>query len=165
MKKKNILSIILFSAIFTLTACSKDSNVESDARLLHFSNSGCKSYETTRGTEPDEESSFFQETVVCKAVDNNRLRIIHQHAVLCCEIKINVTVTVAGNKITITEEQPPLTNCICFYDLDMVIGPLENTRYELIIHKNKAIYESISFDYSPAFDATYKLEDTKLVIK
>lgn len=108
---------------------------------------------------------FFQETVVCKAVDNNRLRIIHQHAVLCCEIKINVTVTVAGNKITITEEQPPLTNCICFYDLDMVIGPLENTRYELIIHKNKAIYESISFDYSPAFDATYKLEDTKLVIK
>lgn len=163
MKKKN-LSLILLLAILGLTACNNDSKIESGARLLHFSNSGCKGYETTNGAKLDEAPSFFQETIVCKAVDNNRLRITHQHAVLCCEVKINVTATVAGNKIIINEAQPPLTNCLCHYDLDMVIGPLENTRYELIIHKNKVAYESISFDYSPALDATYKFDDAGQII-
>ena len=59
--------------------------------------------------------------------------------------------------IIVHEDAPPTTNCICHYDLNSEVGPLEDKTYTLIIKSEFAYGPTIThqFNYSSTLDESF----------
>ena len=63
--------------------------------------------------------------------------------------------------IIVHEDAPPTTNCICHYDLNSEVGPLEDKTYTLIIKSEFAYGPTIThqFNYSNSLDESFVVNE------
>lgn len=99
------------------------------------------------------------ERVSLKGNNKGILNIFHENAIFTCEAKFKISVEVSGNTIVVNEDAPPSTNCICRYDLNSEVGPLENKTYTLIIKNNNAPICSHQFHYSNTLDESFDITE------
>ena len=122
--------------------------------LVSSENSGCKYNQetnTTRGSATEE-----NEVIQYECTADGYLLIKHVNSIFCCEANITTTAYVSRNVITIKEYAPPITDCICPYDVDMKIGPLNNQNYTIVVDKGYPVNFSFTLSY-PSSNGNVKI--------
>lgn len=148
-------------ALVAFTGCKDDDyNPVKQPKLTNFNNSGCKPSAESRSVGGNE---YFE----LKGSQAGNLLVKHINAVFnCASNKFEAKANLEGKTITVTElaiiENGVMANCICPYDLDYEIGPLEEgetysitvvSTYDLGIDDPRITPDSkettFSFVYSP----------------
>ena len=115
--------------------------------LVYSGNSGCKTYLASVATENSRgETSMHKEVIQYECTSDGYLLINHINSLFSCDAQITTTAYVGKDVITIKEYAPPMTDCICVYDVDMKIGPLKNQNYTVVL--DKGYPNSFSFTLS-----------------
>ena len=151
MKATAICSLFLLS-IFAFTSCKKEFPDDPFA-LTDLLVNGCK-------TKGDNAKGAEQEYITLKTVDNYYLLFKHINSIFnCVPGQIYVTADISSNKITITEiETDPIANCVCPYDLEFKIGPIQYGTYSLIFTKAGLIFKEYSLDFKNSTDIQVDLD-------
>lgn len=109
--------------------------------LVSFTHSGCKSFSgekaSSRGTLSD---LWGPEKFQYEAMAGGRLFVRHLNAIYCCEQdELSVTACLKGQEISIVErEVNARANCVCPFDLDVIIDHLDEGTYTLAIYRYDA---------------------------
>ena len=121
-----------------------------DGRFLRsLGVSGCKSAANSRKESGDSDTSI--EAIMYEATKDSCLIVYHENVRFSCESTPTAKVTVNGNVITIVENCADSgADCICPYDLTMVIGSLQYQQYEVYVCLGSKDYERAHFtvDYN-----------------
>jgi len=145
MKATAICSFLLIS-IFAFTSCKKEFP-DDPLALTDLSVYGCKTKgDNTKGAE--------QEYITLKTVDDYYLLFSHINSIFNCEPgEITVSVEIISNEITITEkESTAMANCVCPYDLEFKLGPLQYGDYHLIFKKAGLTFKEYNLDFKKSTD-------------
>lgn len=128
-----------------------------DNRFLRsFGVSGCKSTASSRKESGDNDTSV--ETIRYEATKDSCLVIYHDNMYFPCESHPTAKVTVIGNVITIVEDcNDSGVDCICPYDMTMVIGSLQYQQYEVFVCLGTKDFERAHFtvDYNSDADGEF----------
>ena len=163
-KSLYVLAAIVLSV--AMLACSSDDS-DGNAKTIKLKNhteSGCKDFASLSNTSqsgyPKVKSQFDNniiERVSLKGNEKGTLSIFHENASFPCEAEFTISVDVSENTIIVREDAPPTTNCICHYDLNSEVGPLEEKTYTLIIKSEFAYGPTIThqFYYSSTLDESF----------
>jgi len=145
MKATSICSFLLIS-IFAFTSCKKEFPDDPFAST-DLSVSDCK-------TKGDNTKGADQEFITIKTIDDYYLLLNHFNSVFNCEPgEITVSVEITSNEITITEkESSSLANCVCPYDLEFKIGPLQYGDYHLVFKKAGLIFKEYNLNFKKSTD-------------
>ena len=148
MKKKSVLILPLLLPIVSMgiVGCSNDDDVNAPQisvidNLVSFTHSGCKSFSgekaSSRGTLSD---LWGPEKFQYEAMAGGRLFVRHLNAIYCCEQdELSVTACLQGQEISIVErEVNARANCVCPFDLDVIIDHLDEGTYTLAIYRYDA---------------------------
>lgn len=127
MKKFIYLWCVIALVAFIGCKDDDDNSVEQPKRefaLTNFNNSGCKSSAESRSAG---ENEYFE----LKGSQAGNLLVKHINAVFNCgSRKFEVEASLEGNSITVKEldvlKKELMEDCVCPYDFDYEIGPLEN---------------------------------------
>ena len=163
-KSLNVLAAIVLSG--AMLACSSDDSDGNSKtiRLRNHTESGCKDFASlsniTQSGYQKVKSQFDSniiERVSLKGNKKGTLSIFHENATFPCEAEFTISVDVSENTIIVHEDAPPTTNCICHYDLNSEVGPLEDKTYTLIIKSEFAYGPTIThqFNYSSTLDESF----------
>ncbi|MCD4833683.1 MAG: hypothetical protein K8R31_07795 [Bacteroidales bacterium] len=152
---KNLSKILFLCGVIVFTAfsCEKD-NV--DNKIFHvkdFSYDGCKSTSNKSSTD---------EYIEYKTVDENYLSVKHVNALFnCCPGKLIANAKIDSTKlIVIEDEEEHGCDCICPYDLNYKIGPLEYGQYQLVIKKGELlIYAEFPITFNSSTDTTHYINN------
>ena len=167
-KSLYVLSAIVLSGV--MLACSSD---ESDGysktiMLRNHTESGCKNFASLSNTSQSgykKVKSQFDNNIIerisLKGNEKGMLSIFHENANFPCEAEFIISVDVSENTIIVHEDAPPTTNCICHYDLNSEVGPLEDKTYTLIIKSEFAYGPTIThqFNYSSSLDDSFVVNE------
>lgn len=178
-KMGKIISFLSAALLIScLVSCSDndDNNGSSQPRLSNFSNSGCKKFASdgtssamSRAANAVAAASNSQsEQIVLAALGINKLRIVHENALLSCEAVIATDFKIEGPTITLTEKSTNDVNCLCYYDLSFTIDNLPSGNYNIIINRQtinrdgkaksgESKYCEFSVDFSGSLSQTIKL--------
>ena len=168
---KKLISLLVVALCGMLPSCSSD-DAEDDSNkpitLRNHTESGCKDISSaSNSSQFDGQSSRVQkyidltERVILKGNDKGMLNVSHVNATFSCEAQFNFSVNVSGNTIIVSEDAPPLTNCICLYDLTSEVGPFENRTYTLVIKDNNITVFTHQFLYSNTLDESFDISKGK----
>ena len=163
-KSLRVLAAIVLSG--AMLACSSD---ESDGnsktiKLRNHTESGCKDVASLSNTSQSgyqkvkgQFDNNIIERVSLKGNKKGMLSIFHENATFPCEAEFTISVDVSDNTIIVHEDAPPSTNCLCHYDLNSEVGPLEDKTYTLIIKSEFAYGPTImhQFNYSSTLDESF----------
>lgn len=145
---KSILCLLLVA--MTIIGCGNGNEEEQNDSVLQVRNvfnTGCKERSMAKGT-----NSFAQEkeTLVIKGTGKGWIRVDHKNTLFnCCSDKITVDISQESNTITANEEDDDHScNCVCPFDVEYEIGPVEKSGYTLIIKKNGLQVLKEAFTYS-----------------
>jgi hypothetical protein len=163
-KSLNVLAAIVLSG--AMLACSSDDSDGNSKtiRLRNHTESGCKDFASlsniTQSGYQKVKSQFDSniiERVSLKGNKKGTLSIFHENATFPCEAEFTISVDVSESTIIVHEDAPPTTNCICHYDLNSEVGPLEDKTYTLIIKSEFAYGPTIThqFNYSSTLDESF----------
>ena len=143
-----------------LVGCSEYEKV-SDAAVLSKRVFGCKSNSEEMASYASVTDSFGKESIVCEGSDGGFLYIRHVNVLYNCEPdKIDLTVTIKGRTIILTEEEiNPKANCTCPYDLECTIADLTDGKYTLMVYRDgdTTPYAKFSFNYNSKLKQNYNL--------
>ena len=115
--------------------------------LVSSENSGCKYNQETNSTRGSATENEENEVIQFECTTDGYLLIKHVNSIFCCEANITTTATVNEDIITIKEYAPPITDCICPYDVDMKIGPLKNQSYTIVVDKGYPVNFSFTLSF------------------
>ena len=144
MKKFGLIAI---ATIFCLAfSCEEENNNSQtnpeDMNVKDISNSDCKDFEI-KCTRNEDCVNYY-------TVDEEYLRFERINAAFnCCFDSVIIDVKPgAGNTITITEtENAGLCDCICLYDIESTIGPLDYGEYDILIAEQYNDTMAFSLDF------------------
>jgi len=139
--KHQILFSFLFIAI-ALTSCKKEFPDEPLA-IDKLSVSDCK-------TKGDDSKGIDPEYITIKTVDDYYLHFSHFNSILNCEPgKITVAIEIKSDTISVNEtEESSIANCVCPYDIDFRLGPLEYGIYPVKFKKGDLTIKEYSLNYN-----------------
>jgi hypothetical protein len=144
--KKSVVYLFLFTLAIVFTSCKKEFPNDPVA-LKDLSISACKTkgYEN-KGIEPE----YF----LIKTTDDYYLSFNHINSMFNCEPgEINVSVEILADTIKINEtESSSLANCICQYDLEFRLGPLEYGSYFIKFEKGGFLFREYTLDFRRSTD-------------
>jgi hypothetical protein len=123
--RNKVLYPIFLLLIISITSCNKEFPND-PLSIKDLSVSDCKTKGgTSKGIDP--------EYITIRTVDDYYLLVNHINAMFNCQPgQITVTISVSSNEITMTEnESSSLADCICTYDIDFKLGPLQYGTYIL----------------------------------
>lgn len=163
-KSLYVLAAIVLSSM--MLACSSDDSDGNSKTIMlrNHTESGCKdvaSFSNTSSSGYQKVKSQFDskitERVSLKGNEKGTLYIFHENAIFPCEAEFTISVDVSESTIIVHEDAPPTTNCICHYDLNSEVGPLEDKTYTLIIKSESAYGPTIThqFNYSSTLDESF----------
>ena len=145
MKAKIILPVLLIMAI-AVTVCKKGSSNDTLA-VKDLSVSDCKN-------KGDSEKGIDSEYITIKTVDDSYLTVNHINSMFNCQPgKITIAINISGNEISIDEnESTSLANCLCQYDIDFKLGPLQYGTFILKFQKGGQIFKEYIIDFQKSTD-------------
>lgn len=87
--------------------------------------------------------------VTLQTIDSNYLKIKHINAIFNCAFdSLTIDYTITGNVITIQEKHVnPNAFCICNYDIEYIIGPLEYGTYSVKISDESLDDTEMNFEF------------------
>lgn len=138
------LYVIMFGA-----SCQKDDDINGKIKIKDFNYVGCKDENTP-------EKSAYTELFECK-VDGNYLAIKHEDAWFnCCFDELITNVELDSTSIVFTEDEIGAgCDCICTYDIECKIGPLEYGEYLFVLKRSTRIKSEFKLFFNPSTDSTY----------
>jgi len=150
MKNKIICSLVLI-IIAGMTSCKKEFP-DDPLAINDIIISDCK----TLGESSNEIDSGY---ITLKTIDDYFLLVNHINAMFNCEPgQISVTIYVSLNEISMDEnESSSLANCICPYDIDFKLGPLQYGNYILKFKRGGLIFKEYSLDFKKSTDIRISL--------
>ena len=126
MKYLNVLIIAV-----SFFACSKDETIQNPektslAQLEELIFSGCKGNKATFGNN---------ENILIEPISEGKIKVTHQNVMFnCCIEEPNIKFNIKGNTIQVDEStSAPVCNCICPYDVELLIDSLEPGIYNFIL--------------------------------
>ena len=128
---KKVLCLWCVIALVAFIGCKDDDDnpVEQPKRefaLTNFNNSGCKPLAESRASYGNDEY------IELKGAQNGCLYVKHANVIyICAPHNFAAKASLEGKSIIVTEVdimniEDPFTTCVCPYDFDYEIGPLEN---------------------------------------
>jgi hypothetical protein len=146
------ISILVF-LIITVTAsfCKKGSSNDTLA-IRNLSVSSCK---TKGGSSKGIDSEYIN----LKTVGDYYLLVNHFNSKFGCQPgKITVSMNVSGSEISIDENESTfISNCVCPYDVDFKLGPLQYITYILKFQKGGVTFKEFTINFSKLSDITIDL--------
>lgn len=145
MKKYYFLSVLLLLSALILT-CNKEFPDE-PLSVSDYTVSACKGrMEQGKGDIP--------EYILLKTVDKYYLRFTHINSMFNCSPgEITVSVSYSPGSVLIDENESQAgERCICPYDLNFTLGPLEYGTYEIVFQKAGVTFRKYSLDFSKSTD-------------
>lgn len=148
MKRKVFsLCFIALAASLCIVGCSNDDD-NHDGNTVNVRNvydSGCKTSGVTQESALANGSFAdmgFEESVEYTSKDDGYVFIKHVNSILqCCSDKKNVDISRNGNKITVREYDVETScNCLCPFDMQYEIGPLEPGEYVVTFSNTSASF-------------------------
>ncbi len=141
--------------LLALSACDNKMNmpiIKQFGKVESFSNSGCK-----RNADFFRTSKKEAEVITWEALEGGRLKIRYKNFVASCgldkylsaesEIEEDKLVLIVGNFYV---DEAPVADCICKYDLEVVLLDFEAGKDYTIVFKNlKWVVGKANFTYSP----------------
>ncbi len=139
--KHQILYSFLFITI-ALTSCKKEFP-DDPLAIDKLSISDCK-------TKGDNSKAADPEYITIKTVDDYYLHFSHINSILNCEPgKITVAIEIKSDTISVNEtEESSLANCVCPYDIEFRLGPLEYGVYPVKFQKGGLTFKEYSLNYN-----------------
>ena len=137
---KRIAFFLLSAALTGILICTCERENQS-MKASVLSNSQCKS------TKSGEVTADTPDTLSCVSyvydVNNKKLVLNHINAAFnCCPGRFSCSASVSGDTlIVIEEEENPLCNCDCLYDLEMEVTQVEAKEYIVKFVEPYATYE------------------------
>jgi len=154
MKKGNFLIKLLPIVLLLIFIPSCETEPELTGGLLDVSgikHTDCKAFKSL--------TSNKQDCVEYETIDGNYLKINRINVAFnCCIDEVNISSSIDQNQsITVTETEKCATpcDCICLYDLEYTLGPLEFGTYTLYIVEEYADTMSIEIDFSATSQGEY----------
>ena len=132
--------------IVSITSCNKEFPND-PLSIKDLSVSNCKTKGgSSKGIDP--------EYITLKTVDDYYLLINHINAMFNCEPgQITVTINVSSDEISMDEnESSSLANCICPYDIDFKLGPLQYGTYILKFKRAGFTFNEYTLDFKRSTD-------------
>jgi len=132
---KKIL-FLLFSPLL-LISCEKTYDLK-NLKIDQIFFSDCK---TSKG---------IIESIAYKTVNKNYLSITHVNSFFNCDPgQLSVDIKIQNDTIVINEaEERGLANCVCPYDFNFRIGPIDYGTYNFILEKGGLLYIKFSIDFN-----------------
>jgi len=141
--------------MFTAFSCKNNENLLiSEDRLLEVTNStynGCKSV--------NDSLDDVNEYIELQTVDSNYLEVNHINVLFNCCPSIIVQARVEDGVIICNEiDTLPLCNCMCLFDINYIIGPLEYNQYtfKLLRDYGKDVFE-FNIDFNKKTNFKYSI--------
>jgi hypothetical protein len=144
--KTPVICSFLLILTFAVTSCKKEFP-DDPLALKDLSVSDCK-------TKGDNSKGVEQEYITLKTVDDYYLLFNHFNSIFNCEPgEITVSVEITSNEISITEkESTAMANCVCPYDLEFELGPLQYGSYILKFKKGGLIFKEYTLNFKKSTD-------------
>jgi hypothetical protein len=145
MKNKVIYPILLL-LIVSMTSCKKEFPND-PLSIKDLSVSDCKTKGgSSKGIDP--------EYITLEAVDDYYLLVNNINAMFNCEPgQITVTINISSNEISMEEnESSSFTDCICPYDIDFKLGPLQYDIYVLKFKRGALTFKEYTLDFKKSTD-------------
>lgn len=140
--------IYTFFVVFTvaITSCKKEFP-DDPLAINNLTVSDCK-------TEGDNVNGIFAEYITLRTVDNYYLQYNHINSMFNCALgQITVSIEISSSAISINEkETSSLANCICPYDLEFRLGPLQYGSYTIKFQKGGGTFMEYSLDFKKSTD-------------
>ena len=132
---RKILLLLSFSLV--LISCEKSHDLK-NLKIDQISISDCK---TTKG--------ILLDSIKYKTIDNNYLSITHVNSYFNCDPgQLSVDIETQNDTVVINEaEERGLANCICPYDFNFRIGPMDYGTYNFILKKEGLLYIRFIIDF------------------
>jgi hypothetical protein len=144
--KNKVICPVLLLLIAGMTSCKKE--FPNDLlSIKDFFVSDCKTKGvSSKGIDP--------EYITIKTVDDYYILVNHINAMFNCEPgQITVTIEVSSNEISMDEnESSSLANCICPYDIDFKLGPLQYGVYILKFKRGVLTFKEYILDFRKSTD-------------
>lgn len=95
-----------------------------------------------------------QEYLIIRTVDDYYIQVNHFNSLFSCEPgEISVSVEITGDTITLNEnESMSQTNCVCPYDIEFRLGPLDYGDYFMIFQKAGWTFKEYTVDFRKSTD-------------
>ncbi len=153
-KSLYVLAAIVLSSM--MLACSSDDSDGNSKTIMlrNHTESGCKDVASFSNTS----SSGYQKV---KSQFDSKITERVSLKGFPCEAEFTISVDVSESTIIVHEDAPPTTNCICHYDLNSEVGPLEDKTYTLIIKSEFAYGPTIThqFNYSNSLEESFVVNE------
>ncbi len=128
--------------------------------------SGTETFEIKNLTHSDcknsNKKSSETESITLKTIDENELKITHNNVVFpCCPNgEFKAEAYRSNDTIFLNEYYTDNTcNCLCPYDLDYTIGPLEYGKYTVVLQLYNDDYFTFKFNFKSNTDITIKIKE------
>ena len=140
MKHHFFYSLLFFAIAFT--SCKKEFP-DDPLAINELSVSDCK-------TKGENSTAADPEYITIKTVDDYYLKFSHINSILNCEPgKITVSIEIKSDTISVNEtEESSLANCVCPYDIEFRLGPLEYGIYPVKFQKGGLTFKEYSLNYN-----------------
>ncbi len=145
------LSVVFLLFLFIGASCQNDEDdIYGKIKIKDFNYVGCKD-------ENALEKSAYTELIEYKAVDDNYLLIKHENAGFnCCVDKLITNVELDNTSIFFTEDETGEScDCICKYDIECKVGPLEYGEYLFVLKKGAIVMSEFKLLFNSSTDSTY----------
>lgn len=130
MKPKNLKFSIVLILILIWSSCYKsDDYINGEIKIKDFNYTGCKN---------EIEKSADTELIRYNVTDDNFLSIKHENVWFnCCPRELITNIKLDSTTIIFTEDEKESNcDCICRYDLECKIGPLQYGEYLFVLKRD-----------------------------
>jgi len=144
--KNKVIYPIFFLLFLSFTSCNKEFPKD-PLSIKDLSVSDCKTKGVSFG-------GIDPEYITLKTVDDYYLLVNHINAMFNCQPgQITVAVSFSSNEITMDEnESSSLADCICPYDIDFKIGPLQYGTYILKFKRAGFLFKEYTLHFKKSTD-------------
>ena len=159
-------SLLAFSLLGTITACSSESTVIGNVKVSNVVTSDCKTSVSKKDTRPEYLTDFYSTKTTLSMLMGNDNTVTAQFLDVmdnCTIGQLNVDITCVENKIIIIlyPDRDMLTDCVCLYDVNFKIRDLVPGNYQLEIFQTTTNKQTNSSNR--IYHGTVTLDSNKIV--
>jgi hypothetical protein len=133
-----------------VAGCQEEDDIKREIKIKDFNYVGCKDENTLA-------ESANTELIEYRVIDGNYLAIKHKDTWFnCCFDELVTNVGLDSTSIIFTEDETnPYCDCICRYDIECKIGPLEYGEYRFVLRRSTVIKSEFKLLFNSSTDSTF----------
>jgi hypothetical protein len=149
-----ILVTICFLSTILGPGCNNDELPPLNDQILNTSEIN------TKGCKEQLKTTNVERYIELLAENNNQLRVKFINAQINCAGIETTSASIQNGILKVFFVERSLANCICDFDLECLIGSMENRKYEMEIYTHNEIpITKFSFKYSKKLNTQKKISD------